>query len=164
MPILRIWPKVTSPDENVGNTARFCDKVGSEGSVCCTRLIPLYTLPLNLNPKRKAKRKTWREKCGYLCNNYYENESRKAESRTEKHWLMSPQTYLLGHEVAAVWLINSAFYPSRVIPGGSVITTLTQKRAVFPTFSSREVTFGQMRTIGIHFIIYPNSVFWTGYL
>ena len=41
MPILRIWPKVTSRDENPGNTARFCDKVGSEGSFFCTRLIPL---------------------------------------------------------------------------------------------------------------------------
>jgi len=27
MPILRIRPKVTSRDENAGNTARFCDKV-----------------------------------------------------------------------------------------------------------------------------------------
>jgi len=32
--------------------------------------------------------------------------------------------------------------------------TLTQKRAVFPALSSREVTLGQMRKIGIHFIIY----------
>jgi len=32
--------------------------------------------------------------------------------------------------------------------------TLSQKRAVFPAFSSREVTLGQMRKIGIHFIIY----------
>jgi len=24
-------------------------------------------------------------KCGYLWNNYYQNEGRKAESRTEKH-------------------------------------------------------------------------------
>jgi len=31
------------------------------------------------------------------------------------------------------------------MPGGSVVTTLTQKRAVFPAFSSREVTLGQMR-------------------
>jgi len=38
--------------------------------------------------------------------------------------------------------------------GGSAITSLTQKRAVFPVFSSREVTLGQMRKIGIHFIIY----------
>ena len=27
MPILRIWSKVTSRDENAGNTARFCVKV-----------------------------------------------------------------------------------------------------------------------------------------
>jgi len=32
--------------------------------------------------------------------------------------------------------------------------TLSQKRAVFPAFSSREVTLGQMCKIGIHFIIY----------
>jgi len=38
--------------------------------------------------------------------------------------------------------------------GGSAITTLTQKRAVFPAFSLREVTLGQVRKIGIHFIIY----------
>jgi len=44
------------------------------------------------------------------------------------------------------------------MPDGSVITTLTQKRAVFTAFSSREVTLGQMRKIGIHFIIYPNPV------
>jgi len=37
----RIWPKVTSCDENAGNTARSCDKVGSEGCFCYTRLIPL---------------------------------------------------------------------------------------------------------------------------
>jgi len=37
-------------------------------------------------------------------------------------------------------------------------TTLTQKRAVFPAFSSREVTLGQMRKIGIHFIIYQTTV------
>jgi len=35
--------------------------------------------------------------------------------------------------------------------------TLSQKRAVFPAFSSREVTLGQMRKIGIHFIIYRSS-------
>jgi len=29
---------------------------------------------------------------------------------------------------------------------------------VFPAFSSREVTLGQMRKIGIHFIIYPSVV------
>jgi len=33
-------------------------------------------------------------------------------------------------------------------------TILTQKREVFPAFSSREVTLGQMRKIDIHFIIY----------
>jgi len=31
MPILRIWSKVTSLDENAGNTARFYDKVGVGG-------------------------------------------------------------------------------------------------------------------------------------
>ena len=36
----------------------------------------------------------------------------------------------------------------------SVVTNLTQKRAVFPAFSSREVTLSQTRKIGIHFIIY----------
>jgi len=45
------------------------------------------------------------------------------------------------------------------MPGGSAITTLTQKRAVFPAFSSREVTIGQMRKIGIHFIIHPGIGF-----
>jgi len=40
------------------------------------------------------------------------------------------------------------------MPGESVVTTLTQKWAVFPAFSSREVTSGQMRKIVIHFIIY----------
>jgi len=48
---------------------------------------------------------------------------------------------------------NSAFYPSCFMPGESVVTTLTQKRAVFP---AREVTSGQMRKIGIHFILCPN--------
>jgi len=43
------------------------------------------------------------------------------------------------------------------MPGGPVVTTLTQKRAVFPAFSSRVVTLGQMRKIGIHFIIYPGE-------
>jgi len=36
-----------------------------------------------------------------------------------------------------------------------ISATLSQKRAVFPEFSSREVTLGQMRKINIHFIIYP---------
>jgi len=36
-------------------------------------------------------------------------------------------------------------------------TFLTQKRAVFPAFSSCEVTLGQMRKVGIHFIIYHLS-------
>jgi len=31
---------------------------------------------------------------------------------------------------------------------------LSQKRAVFPAVSSREVTLGQMRKISIHFIIF----------
>jgi len=43
------------------------------------------------------------------------------------------------------------------MPAGSAFTTLTQKRAVFPAFSSREVTLDQMRKIGIHFFI--NLVF-----
>jgi len=30
------------------------------------------------------------------------------------------------------------------MPGGSVVTTLTQKRTVFPAFQSREVTSGKM--------------------
>jgi len=35
MPILRIWPKATSPNENAGNTAPFCDKVaGRKRSLC----------------------------------------------------------------------------------------------------------------------------------
>jgi len=89
-----------------------------------------------------------------LCNNYNQNETPTPESRTEKHWHTSPETGLLGNEVAADWLINSAFYPSRFMQGGSVVTTLTQQRAVFPAFPSREVTSGQMRKIGIHFIIY----------
>ena len=44
------------------------------------------------------------------------------------------------------------------MPGESVVTTLTQKWAVFPAFSSREVTSSQMRKIGIHFIIYHDWV------
>jgi len=92
------------------------------------------------------KRKVW-ILVQQLC---YQNETPKAESRTEKHWHSSPKTYLLGCEVAA----DS---PSRFVPGESVVTTLTQKRAVFPTFSSREVTSGQMRKIGIHFITYRSK-------
>jgi len=46
-------------------------------------------------------------------------------------------------------------YPSRFMPGKSVVPTLAQKRSVFPAFLSREVTSGQMRKIGIHFIIHP---------
>jgi len=42
-----------------------------------------------------------KRKCGYLCNNYYQNETPKAESRTEKHWHASPSTCLLGYNVAA---------------------------------------------------------------
>ena len=34
MPILRIWPEVTSRDENAGNTARFCVKVAGRREVC----------------------------------------------------------------------------------------------------------------------------------
>ena len=49
------------------------------------------------------------------------------------------------------------FHSSRVMLGGSVVSTLMQKWAVFPAFSSREVTLGQMRKNGIHFIIYPFS-------
>jgi len=37
-------------------------------------------------------------------------------------------------------------------------SSLTQKRAVFLAFSSREVTSGRMRKTGIHFIIYPLTV------
>jgi len=89
--------------------------------------------------------------------NYYQNETPTAESRTEKHWHTSLETCLLGYEGAADWMINSAFYPSRFLPGESVVTALTQKRAVFPAYSSREVTSGKMRKIGIHFIIYHNA-------
>jgi len=45
----------------------------------------------------------------YLCSNYHQNESRKAERRTEKHYHTSPLIYLLGCEVAAVWLITGRF-------------------------------------------------------
>jgi len=90
-----------------------------------------------------------------LCNTYYHNETPKAESLTEKHWHTSPETYLLRDEVAADLLINSAFYPNRVMPGESAITTVMRKRAAF---SSREVTSGQMRKIGIDFIIYPTII------
>jgi len=68
----------------------------------------------------------------------------KAVNRTEKHWLTSPETCVLDYEVPADWLINSAFNPSRLMPGKSVVTTLTQKQAVFPTFSSRKDTFSQL--------------------
>jgi len=34
---------------------------------------------------------------------------------------------------------------------------LDAERAVFPAFPSREVTSGQMRKIGIHFIIYQQA-------
>ena len=37
-----------------------------------------------------------------------------------------------------------------------ISATLLQKRAVFPAFSSREVTLGQISKIGIHSIIYPH--------
>jgi len=43
------------------------------------------------------------------------------------------------------------------MPGGSVVITLAQKRAVFPAFSLREVTLGQMCKIGIHFIIFRKT-------
>jgi len=86
-------------------------------------------------------------------------ERKVAKMRAEPKSIgIQAQTYLLGYEVAAVWLINSAFYPSRVMPGGSVVTTLTQKRAVFPAFSFHEVTLVQMCKIYIPFIIYPNFV------
>jgi len=35
---------------------------------------------------------------------------------------------------------------------------------VFPAFSSREVTLGQMRKIGIHFIIYSEKDVWHAWL
>jgi len=38
------------------------------------------------------------------------------------------------------------------------LPSLSQKRAVFPAFSSSEVMLGQMHKIGIHVIIYPNFV------
>jgi len=34
MPILRIWPKVTSRDENARNIARFCVQVAGRREVC----------------------------------------------------------------------------------------------------------------------------------
>jgi len=37
------------------------------------------------------------------------------------------------------------------------VATLTQKRAMFPAFSSREITLGQMCKIGMHFNIYPTN-------
>jgi len=43
-----------------------------------------------------VKRKVW-----ILVQHYYQNETPKAESRTEKHWYTSPETSLLGYEVAA---------------------------------------------------------------
>jgi len=43
------------------------------------------------------------------------------------------------------------------MPCESVAATLTQKRAVFLAFSSREVTSDQMRKIGIHYIIYRGA-------
>jgi len=40
---------------------------------------------------------------------------------------------------------------------------LSQKRAVFPSLSSREVTLGQMRKIGILLIIYHlDTHIWSG--
>ena len=51
MPILRIWPKVTSRDENARNTACFCDKVVGRREVC-TVLDWFHYKPkvLNLKP------------------------------------------------------------------------------------------------------------------
>ena len=50
MPILRIWPKVTSRDESDGNTARFCDKVVSEGSCAVLDWFRYKPKVLNLKP------------------------------------------------------------------------------------------------------------------
>jgi len=47
MPILRIWPKVTSRDENA---ARFCDKVVGWREVCADWF---RYKPRVLNPKTK---------------------------------------------------------------------------------------------------------------
>jgi len=63
-----------------------------------------------------------------LCNTYYQNETPKAETRTEKHWQSSPDTYLLDYEVVADWLRNSAFYPSRFMPDGSGVTTVPWRK------------------------------------
>jgi len=54
MPILRIWTKVPSRDENAGNTARLCDKAAGRREVCAVlnwfRYKPKV---LSLTPKPK---------------------------------------------------------------------------------------------------------------
>ena len=56
MPTLRVWPEITSRDENPGNTARFCDKVVGWREVCAVldwfRYKPKV---LSLTPKLKPK-------------------------------------------------------------------------------------------------------------
>jgi len=56
MPILRIWLKVTSRNENAGNTACFCNKVAGRREVCAVfdwfRYKPKV---LSLSPKPKPK-------------------------------------------------------------------------------------------------------------
>ena len=52
MPILCIWPKVTSRDENAENTARFCDKVVGQREVCAIlNWFRYQPKVLNRNPK-----------------------------------------------------------------------------------------------------------------
>jgi len=51
--------------------------------------------------------------------------------------------------------LSSVLVQSDPVLSVLISTTLSQKRAVFPAFSSHEVTLGQMRKISIHFIIYP---------
>jgi len=69
MPILHIWLKVTSRDENAGNTARFCDKAASRREVCAVldwfRYKPSFkphTYPLNLKQNGK-----YEENSGDTC-------------------------------------------------------------------------------------------------
>jgi len=85
---------------------------------------------------------------GFDC----QNETLKAENRTEKQWNTNPETFRL--RGSCQWIDKLSFLSSRFMPRGSVVTSLRQKRAVFPAFLSREVILGQMRNIDIHFIIY----------
>ena len=48
-----------------------------------------------------------------MCNTYYQNETPKVESRTEKHWHTSPKTRLLRYEVVADSMLNSVLCAPR---------------------------------------------------